>query len=273
PDSENIVSEFIDIMCSYSETSISGNGIHIISKGEIPSGGRRKGNVEIYDSGRFFVMTGNKIGGYNGITEDDMGKINYLHNKYIASNEVSKNTNQNNEKEGNHLSISDIIKIAGNSKNGIRFNLFMNGGWEQVYTSQSEADMAFANDLAFWTNRDYKKMDDIFRQSSLYRSKWDEKRGDSTYAEITLNKAIQSCVNVFNPEQNEGFNLYVLDENSTKEVETKYYSYDDTGNAGRFTDNFGEVVKYSYTRKNWYYYNDKTWVLDNEGKVKSLVDE
>ena len=271
-DSENLVAEFIDMMCSYSEVSVSGNGIHIIAKGEIPKGGRRKGNVEIYDSGRFFVMTGDKIGAYNGITEDELGKINYLHNKYIASNEVSAARNAQSQ-EGNKLSVDDIIKIAGNSKNGIRFKLFINGGWEQFYDSQSEADMAFANDLAFWTNRDYNKMDDIFRQSSLYRDKWDEKRGENTYAEITLNKAIQSCTNVFNPETNEGFNLYVLDDSSTKEVKTKYYSYDDTGNAGRFTNTFGEVVRYSYVRKNWYYYNDKTWQLDQEGKVKSLVDE
>src|SRR5699024_3008754 len=148
----------------------------------------------------------------------------------------------------------------------------MGGGWEQFYTSQSEADMAFANDLAFWTNRDFEKMDSIFRESSLYRDKWDRKTGDSTYGQLTLNKAIQECSNVFNPQTDDDFNLYVL-EDSTKKVEKKYYSYDDTGNAARFTDTYGEVVRYSYVRKGWYYYNDKTWVLDQEGKVKSLVDD
>src|SRR5699024_6320091 len=139
--------------------------------------------------------------------------------------------------------------------------------------SQSEADMAFANDLAFWTNRDYEKMDAIFRDSSLYRDKWDRKQNSSTYGAETLNKAISECNNVFNPQQNdENYNLYVL-EDSTKEVKKKFYSYDDTGNASRFTDNFGEVVRYSYIRKNWYYYNDKTWQLDQEGKVRNLVDE
>ena len=36
------------------------------------------------------------------------------------------------------------------------------GDWSQFYSSQSEADMAFANDLAFWTARDPVKMDEIF---------------------------------------------------------------------------------------------------------------
>ena len=272
-ESENIVGEFIELMASYSEISVSGNGVHIIAKGKLPKGGRRKGNVEVYDSGRFFVMTGNRLGRYTDVEEDELGKINYLHTKYIASNEISS-TQKNRNEQGNNLSIDDIINIASKSKNGIRFNLFMNGGWDQFYSSQSEADLAFANDLAFWTNRDYNKMDQIFRKSSLFRDKWDEKRGDSTYAELTLNKAIQTCVNVFNPEPtNDDFNLYVIDENSTKKIKTKFYSYDDTGNAQRFTDMFGDVVRYSFIRKNWYYYNGKVWQLDQEGKVRRLVDK
>lgn len=272
-ESDNIVSEFIELMESYSEISVSGNGIHIIAKGELPEGGRRKGNVEIYNNGRFFVMTGNQIGRYSEIIEDEMGKINYLHHKYIANNEVAVTTGNRTNEQGNGLPIDEIIKIASNSKNGMRFKLFLNGGWEQFYDSQSEADMAFCNDLAFWTACDYEKMDDLFRKSSLYREKWERKQSNSTYGEITLNKAIQECNNVFNPQQNnDDFNLYVL-EDSTKEIKKKYYSYDDTGNAARFTDNFKDAVRYSYVRKNWYFYNGKTWVLDQEGKVKSLVDE
>lgn len=270
---DNIVSEFVDLMGSYAEISPSGNGIHIIAKGELPPGGRRKGNIEMYSSGRFFTMTGNAIGGYVHIADDsDYGKVKYLHNKYIAANEPMRVSDVP-ESEGNGLSEEDIIRIASNSKNGIRFRLFMNGGWEQFYDSWSEADMAFANDLAFWTNRDYHKMDSIFRKSSLYREKWDSKRGDTTYGEMTLNKAIAECINVFNPQpSDDDFNLYVL-EDSTKKIEKKYYSYDDTGNAARFVDTYGEIIRYSYVRKNWYFYNGKTWELDQEGKVKSLVDE
>ncbi|MBT2600904.1 MULTISPECIES: phage/plasmid primase, P4 family [unclassified Oceanobacillus] len=268
----NIVSEFIDIMESYAEVSPSGNGIHIIAKGDLPEGGRRKGNIEMYDSGRFFTMTGNHIGGYNHIIEDEMGKVNYLHHKYIATQEVAA-TKDYSLSEGNVLSVDEIIKVASNSKNGMRFKLFLDGGWEQFYNSQSEADMAFSNDLAFWTACDYNKMDDIFRSSSLYRDKWDRKQSNSTYGEITLNKAISECTNVFSPQSsNDDFNLYVA-EFDTKKIEKKYYSYDDTGNAERFTNLYKDSVRYSYIRKNWYYYNDKTWQLDQEGKVKSLVDE
>lgn len=270
---DNIVSEFVDMLNSYAEISPSGNGIHIILKGELPPTGRRKGNVEIYTAGRFFTVTGNAIGGYTHISDDgDYGKVKYLHNKYIASSEPAvKREFKNNE--GNDLPEDELIRIAENSKNGMRFKLFVNGGWEQFYSSQSEADMAFANDLAFWTSRDFRKMDNIFRQSSLFRDKWDSKRGESTYGIDTLNKAISDCTNVFSPTpNNDDFQLYVLD-NDVKEVKNKYYSFDDTGNAERFKSLHGEVLRYSYIRKNWYFYDSKKWVTDQEGRIKTLADE
>lgn len=270
---DNIVSEFIDIIGSYAEISPSGNGIHIIAKGELPPSGRRKGNIEVYTTGRFFTMTGNAIGGYVHIADDsDYGKIKYLHRKYIAASEPTTERKQPTD-SGNGLPEEDIIRIALNSKNGIRFKLFMNGGWEQFYNSQSEADMAFANDLAFWTGRDFQKMDSIFRKSSLYREKWDSKRGESTYGIETLNKAISQCTNVFSPgPKDDDFQIFIL-ENDVKEVKNKFYSYDDTGNAERFTDMHGEILRYSYIRKGWYFYDGKKWVIDQEGKVKNLADQ
>lgn len=268
----NIVAEFIGVMGTYAEISPSGNGIHIISKGELPAKGSRRGNIEMYSSGRFFTMTGNKIGGYNFVVEDEEGKVNFLHEKYIKKPEV-KTEKVLESGTGNGLSQSEIIHIASNSRTGARFKFFLNGGWEQFYDSQSEADMAFANDLAFWTNRDYTMMDSIFRESSLMREKWDRKTGDSTYGDITLNKAITECTNVFTPKkQGDEFNLYIM-EDSTQNIERKAYSYDDTGNAHRFIDLWGENVRYSFVRKNWFFYNGKYWELDTTGELKKLVDK
>ena len=159
--------------------------------------------------------------------------------------------------------------------------MFLEGGWEQFYQSASEADMAFANDLAFWTNRDFNMMDSIYRKSSLYINrknsndplKWNRKQNDSTYGEETLNKAINECSNVFIPQEKEDdFRLIVLDE-STQKIKNKYYSFDDTGNAERFFDTFGNVTRYSYIQKSWYFYNSRVWMVDQEGMIKSLADK
>lgn len=47
---------------AYSEVSPSGTGVHIICRGSLPPGGRRKENVEMYSIGRYFTMTGEVIG-------------------------------------------------------------------------------------------------------------------------------------------------------------------------------------------------------------------
>ena len=269
----NIVSEFIEMMGSYAEISVSGNGIHIISKGILPEGGRRKGKVEMYSEGRFFTISDNIIGSYIDIADDsDYGKVKYLHNKYIGESELIKNI-PNDNKPGSDLTEEEIVRIASNSKNGLRFSMFLNGGWEQFYKSPSEARMALCNDLAFWTNRDFNKMDSIFRKSSVYDQKWDEKRGGSTYGDIHLNKAINECANVFNPQrESDDFNIYIL-ENDIKKIKRNFYSYDDTGNAERFFGIYGDAVRYNFNRKVWHFYDGKVWVVDQQGMVQKLVSD
>lgn len=65
------------------------------------------------------------------------------------------------------------------------------------YPSASEADLAFNSMTAFWTGKNPEQMDRLFRQSSLMRDKWDEKRGSQTYGQITIEKAIQGCREVY----------------------------------------------------------------------------
>ena len=70
---------------------------------------------------------------------------------------------------------NELIDKALKSKNGDNFSRLWNGIWENYYPSQSEADQALCNMLAFWTNKDHDRMDRIFRQSGLMRDKWDKK--------------------------------------------------------------------------------------------------
>lgn len=274
PDTDNIIGEFINVLETYAEISPSGTGIHLITKGELPPRGRRRGNVEIYDTGRFFTMTGNQIGGYNGISEDEYGQLNFLHNKYIASHEKESKKINTSTGFGNDLTVEKIIEIAKKSKNSLRFTTLYEGDWTQFYDSQSEADMALANDLAFWTARDPQKMDDIFRKSNLYRDKWDEERGDYTYGDITINRAIESCQNEFIPENTDtDFQIFIMEEAVKPAKKDKRYSYDDTGNAERMKDLFGDNIRFNYTSNTWMYYDGKRWKYDDTGRMKILTDK
>ncbi|MEX6266219.1 phage/plasmid primase, P4 family [Staphylococcus saprophyticus] len=274
PDTDNIIGEFINVLETYAEISPSGTGIHLITKGELPPRGRRRGNVEIYDTGRFFTMTGKHIGGYNGISEDEYGQLNFLHNKYIANHEKETKKINTSTGFGNDLSVEKIIDIAKKSKNRLRFTTLYEGDWSQFYDSQSEADMALANDLAFWTARDPQKMDEIFRKSNLYREKWDEQRGDYTYGDMTITRAIESCQNEFVPENTDtDFQIFVMEEDVKPAKKDKRYSYDDTGNAERLKDLFGENIRFNYTSNTWMYYDGKRWRYDDTGRMKILADK
>ncbi|ASH35207.1 phage/plasmid primase, P4 family [Listeria monocytogenes] len=210
---ENIAGEFIQTLASYTEYSVSGTGIHIIAKGEFPEGGRRKGNIEMYPDGRFFVMTGQVIDNYRQVNEATSA-IKILHEKYIGKTENTSLTKHQNS--SNNLSESEILEKAYNSKNGPYFKTLYEGNWEAYYASQSDADLAFANMLAFWTAADYDKMDVIFRDSGLMRDKWDQKRGQNTYGQITLGKAISGCSEIYSPKQSD--NSYNISLNSRKNL-------------------------------------------------------
>jgi putative DNA primase/helicase len=51
--------EIVRYFDSYTELSATGTGLHIIVRGEVPN--RRKGDVEVYSSKRFFTVTGHAV--------------------------------------------------------------------------------------------------------------------------------------------------------------------------------------------------------------------
>ena len=49
----------VELFNSYCEISPSGKGVHIIGKGVLPAGqGRKRDNIEVYDRGRYFTVSG-----------------------------------------------------------------------------------------------------------------------------------------------------------------------------------------------------------------------
>lgn len=274
---DNIVSEFTEAFKTYTEVSPSGNGLHLIVKGKIPGERRRKGNIEMYDSGRFFTMTGNSIGKYKEVTEASPQLFEEIYNKYFPStSNVIQHPSNNFQDNIHNLSEMEVINEIYQSKQAKVFDDLMRGNYEQHYGSHSEADMALANILAFWCAKDYTQMDSIFRQSNLYRDKWDEKRKNSTYGEQTLFKAINETHNVYTPKAKDEPLKYALshifDEEETKK-EYPIRSYDDTGNADRFIDRYGELYKYSYISNKFYIYDGTKWAVDDRGSIRRLIDE
>lgn len=274
-----IVTEFVDALNSYTEISQSGDGVHIICKGVLPEGARRKGNIEMYDNVRFFALTGNLYNGEKRALADCTDKIIPLYNKYLLNKKEAPEGAYVFERavSENHptftapkLSDDEIISKALSSKNAGLFSLLYYGQWQGVYNSQSEADMAFCSLLAFWTGKDPVQMDRIFRTSQLIREKWDAKNGDSTYGRKTIDSAIRMCNEVYIPKRER---LESSTYQETKgEPAPKCYDLNDTGNAERFVDMFGENIRYNFDNKCWVIWDGKTWQKDTRQLTKCYAD-
>lgn len=272
-DKVDFCDEFVETLQSYAEISKSGSGLHIICKGHLPDGARRKGGVEMYSSGRYFICTGNIYNQKYKEVVDCTESIKVLHSKYLPRETPQAEPRQ-------HVAISmddqEIVDKARNCKSGYLFNMLYQGTWQGLYSSQSEADLALCNQLAFWTQKNESQMDRIFRASGLYRKKWDEKRGGKSYGAMTISKACANCSEVYEPKQHDtGFNVSfaMLDDGKiVAETPKKQYDMTDSGNAHRLYDKFGHIIRYSYNRKKWLYWDGKMWRLDDSGEIKKLAD-
>lgn len=138
----NIYNEFN----SFSEYSPSGKGLHIIVKGALESG-RKRSSIEVYTSGRFMTMTGNVYRNAPIVEQHEL--LNALWEQ------MGKGKNAQAYYAGlEHAKLSDeaIIEMAGTAANGEKFtDLYFTGNWEKYYGSQSEADFALINIIAFYS--------------------------------------------------------------------------------------------------------------------------
>ena len=79
----DVAEDIIKKCGSYTELSKSGRGFHIILKGDLPFDGQNNGNgVEIYKNARFFICTGEVIGEYMEVIENQEA-IDYVVEKYF----------------------------------------------------------------------------------------------------------------------------------------------------------------------------------------------
>ena len=146
---------------TYAEVSPSGKGLHLICKGKV-SAGRRRSKIEIYPHDRYATMTGNVYNNRATIT-DCQSVLNQLWEQ-MGSGPVAQSLYQGDDKE--RESDEKIIERAILATNGDKFIRLHKGDWQDFYNSQSEADFAYVDIIAFYTqNRN--QIARIFRASQL----------------------------------------------------------------------------------------------------------
>lgn len=183
---------------SYTEISPSGDGLHVICRGIKPSSACKAGNHEMYDSGRYFTVTGKMFPGCNPAITKPQKAINKLYSKWFSYREQKPVNNiepsaKVNVKELQQTTLNktlvltdvDIIGICNNAKNSAKFKRLFTGD-TSGYKSPSEADFALCRILAFYSS-DGEQIERIMRSSGLLRAKWDQRGYISTTVRNALN--------------------------------------------------------------------------------------
>lgn len=185
----------IDRLDSYAEVSPSAKGCHIIIRGTLPPGGNRCKladgiDLEVYDSGRYFTVTGNHLEGTPQTVEDRQTQLEQLHAELFPPKAQTSPV-----QAPRPVSISDaeLLKRMFKATNGAKVKQLWEGDWQGAgFTSQSEADLSLCSSLYFWTQGDLNRADSLFKQSGLMRPKWDERHysDGKTYGQATLERCI-----------------------------------------------------------------------------------
>lgn len=191
---------------AYAEYSPSGKGIHLIVKGQKSSqrSKNKKFGLEVYSDKRYFTVTGNTIEGYNEINWCS-NEVNVICNKFLEKEENQQQmTLLVEEKTYYEPTTEEILEVMFEKKNGDRLKSLYEGDWKSYYPSQSEADVAFCNALAFYTQKNRNLIDKIVRESKLFRKKWDEIHyaDGRTYGNAVIEEAINSTHIIYNPINN-----------------------------------------------------------------------
>jgi len=181
---------------SYAEMSPSGTGAHVICVAKIPGPYRREGPREMYESGRYFTVTGDHIRGTAQAVSEAQGAVNALYYSWFSKRGEKRAVSKQRPDKKTRLSDAEIIDIASRAKNSVKFKTLYNGDITG-YKSQSEADQALCSLIAFYT-QETGQIDSIFRGSGLYRA---EKWGVANYRDRTINKALQGVTETYDPEK------------------------------------------------------------------------
>gem|GEM_PF-952832 len=171
---------------SYTERSPSGTGLRIIVRAELPEGGRKRGDVEVYATGRYLTITGQRVQGAPATIESRQAEVEAFHAQHFpAVTQPEKPASC----ASAALSDAELLDLARKAKNAAKFEALYGGDNSQHRDDPSVGDLALCSQLAFYT-QDAAQLDRLFRGSRRMRAKWGSKRGTSTYGADTIAEAL-----------------------------------------------------------------------------------
>ncbi|HGN7358346.1 TPA: phage/plasmid primase, P4 family [Staphylococcus aureus] len=262
---------------TYCEKSPSGTGLHCFFKGELPKERKKKRSdldIELYDNARFMTMTGESIGQRE--ISDDQSLLNNLVERYFKQEELPETFIGNNITNKSNLDDEDVINIMLKSKQKDKISNLLQGNYEPYFDSPSEAVQSLLHYLAFYTSKDKEQMERIFLNYNNLTDKWGSKRGNTTWGQLELDKAINNQSEVYVKPGKENPSKLI------KKGSWWFYPNDDTNRKPKFNHTIMakficqeyHIVRYPDADSDIYIYNTQTGIyeLDKTGrKLRKII--
>jgi primase-polymerase (primpol)-like protein len=183
---------------SYTEYSPSGRGLHVIVRARAPLGGNRRGGIEIYDQARYFTVTAQPLPGVPASISRAQPALDALHREVFGTCDIEVHPPARGYAATVEPDDDALLQRMFAAPNGAEIRRLWEGDARRYADAEhpagnpSSADMALCAHLRFWTGGDQARADRLFRQSGLFRPKWDERRGDMSYGQRTLSRVRSS---------------------------------------------------------------------------------
>jgi primase-polymerase (primpol)-like protein len=266
--------EIVRTIDSYTEVSPSGCGLRIFLYGNLPPQGRKEGDYENYQTGRYVTVTGHHVEGTPQTIEARQDELKAVHRKFWPE---KPETTANGTSGGTPTNLDDaeIVRRASEARNGAgaKFAALW-GGDASRFKSRSEADLALCSYLGFWCGPDASRIADMFAQSGLYRSKWNRE----DYRNRTISKALAGRTEFYTPTRGRerqscpsgpsGKGPGPAVDSSDPAVHLT-----DRGNALRLVKRHGENLVHCHPWRKWIVWDETRWRLDDVADVMKHAKE
>lgn len=198
--------EIIEALDSYSEVSPSGTGVKVFLLGTLE--GRkhcRAGSIEMYDRGRFFTVTANRVAGTPESVMPRQEQLDSLYErtfppKAAAARSGARSSSTQRPTQASPLDDDEVLNLCRKAKNRDKFSRLWAGDTSgyarEGNDGESEADLALCTILAFYTGPHPEQIDRLFRRSGLCREKWIDRED---YRQRTIDRALEGKSEFYKP--------------------------------------------------------------------------
>ena len=274
---------------TYAEISPSGTGLHLLGLAPGVAADPAKylqknsdAGVEVYFSNRYFTFTGDSLA--DGEVRDISDSVQEILDTYMQRREMptvgasvsAPAADREPDTRTDEAVAMDADAVMDRMKRGKDWETIerLLAG-EDIKGNTSDDDMSLMNRLAFYSCRDARVMDYIYRASDRYREKWDERRGASTWGADQIAKAIRECRTVWNPSYSSGERLTPQLGDAEQDALTwlaeqdaannSRYSLDDMGAGYLLADWAKPFARYCADANTWFVYRSGVWKKDPGG--------